>query len=35
MEVGYSYFTKNVLVKVLTGMCQALHLAQEGKFAVA
>ena len=28
VKVGYCYFTKNVIMKVLTGMCQALHLAQ-------
>jgi hypothetical protein len=34
VKVGYCYFTKNVLMKVLTGMCQALRLAQECKFDV-
>jgi hypothetical protein len=34
VKVGYCYFTKNVLIKVLTGMCQTLHLAQECKFDV-
>jgi len=34
VKAGYCYFTKNVLMVVLTGICQAPHFAQECKFGV-